>query len=105
MIINAVTVIITLAIVAIAVIWGLQFVRKFALQIAMENHDAVKAMDQEEETQRLKKEKSADAAAATAFAKVQPLVTIPKTSTPSKPRSASPKPSPRAEGAVAEADV
>uniref|UniRef100_A0A7R9ZJD9 Uncharacterized protein n=1 Tax=Craspedostauros australis TaxID=1486917 RepID=A0A7R9ZJD9_9STRA len=76
MIIDAKTVIMTLVIVVGATLYGLKFVRKFALQIAMENHDAIKAMDQEEETQRLKKQKAADAAAETAFAKVQPLLNV-----------------------------
>lgn len=35
-------------------------------------------MDQEEEEQRVKREKMADAAAATAYAKVEPLLTVTK---------------------------
>ena len=61
-------------IVAVASVWVLRFVRNFALQIAKENHDAVAAMDQEEEQQRLKKERAADAAADAAFAKVSPAI-------------------------------
>ena len=77
MIIDAKSVIVTLLIVAVAFVYGLKLVRTFALQIAQENHDAVTAMDQEEEQKRLKKEKAADAAADAAFAKVQPVLNIP----------------------------
>ena len=63
-------------IVTFAFTYGLKLIRKFALQIAQENHDAVVAMDQEEEQQRLKKERAADQAAATAFAKVEPMLKI-----------------------------
>lgn len=87
MIINAKTIVFTLAIVTIAMIWGLKFIRKFALQIAQENHDAVAAMDQQDEQQRLKKERSADAAAAAAFAKVEPLLTVPKAAAKSQSAS------------------
>ena len=37
-----------LIVVALAFVYGLKFIRQFALQIAQENHDAVMAMDQEE---------------------------------------------------------
>lgn len=74
MIIDAKTIIITLLVVVVAFVWGTKMIRQFALQIAQENHDAVSAMDQHEEQQRLKKERAADAAAATAFAKVEPLL-------------------------------
>ena len=47
-------------IVSAALFYGLKFIRKFALQIAQENHDAVAAMDSEEEKKRLKKERAAD---------------------------------------------
>lgn len=80
MIIDTKTVIVTLVIVAVAFSWGLKFVRQFALQIAQENHDAVAAMDQAEEQQRLKTERQADAAAAAAFAKVQPMLSAPSSS-------------------------
>jgi uncharacterized ion transporter superfamily protein YfcC len=76
MIIDAKTVVITLVIVICAGVYGLKFVREFALQIAQENHDAVVAMDQKEEQQRMKKERAADAAAAAAFAKVEPILKI-----------------------------
>jgi len=66
-----------LFVVAIACKFGLQFVRKFALQIANENQDALLAMDQANEDKRVKKERAADAAAASAFAKVQPILTSP----------------------------
>lgn len=49
--------------------------RKFALQIAQENHEAMLAMDQEDEEKRLKRERDADTAAATAYANVEPLIT------------------------------
>ena len=75
MIINAPTIIVTLIIVAVGVYTGLQFIRKFALQIAQENHDAILAMDQADEEKRLKKERAADQAAASAFANVEPLLT------------------------------
>jgi len=80
MIIDAKTIVITLVIVVIGAYFGLQFIRKFALQIAQENHDAILAMDQADEEVRLKKEKAADLAAASAFAKVEPLVTETKSS-------------------------
>ena len=75
MIINAPTIIVTLIIVAVGVYTGLQFIRKFALQIAQENHDAILAMDQADEEKRLKKERAADQAPASAFANVEPLLT------------------------------
>lgn len=76
MIINGHTVAITLLVIVVALAWGLKFIRQFALQIAQENHDAIAAMDQEEEKQRLKKERTADAAAAAAFAKVEPMLKV-----------------------------
>lgn len=75
MIIDAKSIILTLIIVCIACYGGLKFVRQFALQIAQENHDAIKAMDAEEDEQRQKKERAADAAAENAFAKVKPILT------------------------------
>ena len=71
MIIDAKSIIITLVLVVVAFWWGLKFIRQFALQIAQENHDAVAAMDQKEEQDRLKKERAADAAATAAFSKVE----------------------------------
>jgi len=76
MLINAKTIVITLIIVVAGFLWGIKFIRKFALQIAQENHDAIAAMDQAEEQERLKKERAADAAASAAFAKVEN--TLPK---------------------------
>ena len=67
----------------VAFIWGIRFIRKFALQIAQENHDAVSAMDQKEEQERQKKERLADAAASAAFAKVEnTLPTVAMTPSP-----------------------
>lgn len=71
MIIDAKSIIITLIVVVVAFTWGVKLIRKFALQIAQENHDAIAAMDQKEEQERLKKERVADAAASAAFAKVE----------------------------------
>jgi hypothetical protein len=78
MIIDAKTVIITLIVVSIAFYGGLRLVRAFALSIAQENHDATRAMDQAEQKQRAKREKMADTAAASGFAKVEPMLTVPK---------------------------
>jgi hypothetical protein len=98
MIIDAKTIVITLFLVIIALVWGLKFIRRFALQIAQENHDAVSAMDQQEETKRLKKERAADLAAATAFAKVEPMLTVSKV--PAKTPSAQVSPTASAEAMV-----
>mmetsp|Transcript_2884 Transcript_2884/g.6794 ORF Transcript_2884/g.6794 Transcript_2884/m.6794 type:complete len:95 (+) Transcript_2884:223-507(+) len=76
MIIDAKSIIVTLLIVSVAFVWGLKLVRTFALQIAQENHDAVMAMEQEDEQQRLKKERAADAAADAAYAHVEPILKI-----------------------------
>mmetsp|Transcript_33536 Transcript_33536/g.79066 ORF Transcript_33536/g.79066 Transcript_33536/m.79066 type:complete len:103 (+) Transcript_33536:214-522(+) len=76
MIIDAKTVLFTLIIVAVAFVYALKLVRRFALEIAQENHDAVTAMDQEEEKRRLKKEKTANEAADAAFTKVEPMLKI-----------------------------
>lgn len=81
MIIDAKSVIITLIVVGLAFSLGVKLIRKFALQIAQENHDAISAMDQAQEQERLKKERVADAAASAAFAKVEntlPTVAAPK---------------------------
>lgn len=85
MIIDAKTVIISLVIIVIAFFAGLRMVRAFALSIAQENHDANTALDQAEEERRLKQERNADTAAASAFAKVEPLLTVPKGPTPVAP--------------------
>ncbi len=87
MIIDAKSIIVTLLIVAVAFFWGLKLVRKFALQIAQENHDAVMAMEQEEEQQRLKKERAADAAADAAYAHVEPILKISTVQPKSKERT------------------
>lgn len=75
MIIDTKAIILTLIIVTVGFYLGLKFIRAFALQIARENHDTLLAMDQEEEEQRKKKERAAEAAEASAFAKVQPILT------------------------------
>jgi uncharacterized membrane protein len=64
-----------LVVVVIALYFGLKFVRSFALQIAQENHEALLAQDEADDTKQKKKERAADAAAASAFAKVQPILT------------------------------
>jgi hypothetical protein len=66
-----------LVMVTIALYFGLKFVRSFALQIAQENHEALLAQDEAADNKRQKKERAADAAAASAFAKVQPILTAP----------------------------
>lgn len=79
MYINAHTIILTLIVVIAACYGGLHFVRQFALQIAQENHDAIVAMDAEDDEKRQRLERAADQAADTAFAKVQPVLTTIKT--------------------------
>mmetsp|Transcript_24272 Transcript_24272/g.24704 ORF Transcript_24272/g.24704 Transcript_24272/m.24704 type:complete len:95 (-) Transcript_24272:499-783(-) len=74
MIINAQTVVITVVIITVASYFGLRVVRDFALSIARENHDANLAMDTEDDRLRLKRERDADAAVASAVAKVAPLL-------------------------------
>jgi hypothetical protein len=64
-------------VVTFALYFGLKFVRSFALQIAQENHEALLAQDEAADTKRQKKERAADAAAASAFAKVEPILTSP----------------------------
>jgi hypothetical protein len=76
MIIDATSVIITLVVIGIAFTQGIKLIRKFALQIAQENHDAISAMDQAEEQKARKREREADAAASAAFTKVES--TLPK---------------------------
>merc|ERR1712238_35603 len=65
-----------MGIVLAAFFYGLKFIRRFALQIAQENHECVTAMDQQEEQQRLKKERAADRAADAAFAQVEPILKV-----------------------------
>ena len=89
MYINAFSIAVTMIIVAIGLYLGLSFVRKFALQIAQENHDAILAMDQSDEEKRLRKERQADIAAATAYAQVEPLLT--ETKSKEEPSATSPK--------------
>jgi len=84
MIIDAKTIVLTLILVTIAFFGGIRFIRAFALQIAQENHDAVMAMDQADQEARLKRERAADAAAATAFAKVKPILTSESASSATK---------------------
>ena len=76
MIIDAKAIVFTLLLVTVGVYLGLKFVRAFALQIARENHDSVLAMDQAAEESRRKKERAADQAEASAYAKVQPILTM-----------------------------
>ena len=76
MIINAPTILLTLVIIAVAGYFGLNFIRQFALSIALENHEANLAQDTEEEKNRQKKMEAADAAANAAFQKVQPLLPL-----------------------------
>lgn len=74
--------------VVIALYFGLKFIRSFALQIAQENHEALLAQDEAADTKRQKKEKAADAAAASAFAKVKPILTSPASGEAAKPAKA-----------------
>lgn len=108
MIIDGKSVAITLIIVLAGSIYGLKFIRKFALQIAQENHDAVTAMDQEEEQQRLKKERDADRAADVAFAQVEPILRldVPKLNVPvaSPPSTGNSIPSQKKESLVVPVD-
>mmetsp|Transcript_47299 Transcript_47299/g.54626 ORF Transcript_47299/g.54626 Transcript_47299/m.54626 type:complete len:139 (-) Transcript_47299:128-544(-) len=76
MIIDGKSIVFTLIIVLAAFFYGLKFIRRFALQIAQENHECVTAMDQQEEQQRLKKERAADQAADAAFAQVEPILKV-----------------------------
>lgn len=80
MINNAPTIIVALLIIMVFVYGGLIFVRKFALQIAQENHEAMMAMDQADEEKRLKREKESDLAVGAAYANVEPLLTTSKSS-------------------------
>jgi hypothetical protein len=82
MIINASTVLLTLVLMTVFLYGGLYFIRQFALQIAQENNQAVAAMDTQAEGERRRKERAADAAAASAFAKVQPILTTPASTAP-----------------------
>ncbi|KAL7562840.1 hypothetical protein ACA910_002458 [Epithemia clementina (nom. ined.)] len=75
MIIDASAIILTLVAVTVGLYGGLQLIRRFALEIAQENHDALAILDQRAEDERIRKERAADAAASSAFAKVQPILT------------------------------
>ena len=75
MIIDAKSIVLTLVVVLLGCYGGLQLVRQFALQIAQENHDAIRAMDAAEDEARLRKERAADSLAESAFAKVKPILT------------------------------
>ena len=75
MIIDAKSIILTLFLVSLGCYGGLKFVRQFALQIAQENHDAIKAMDAEEDEHRQKRERAANAEVEKSFAKVKPILT------------------------------
>lgn len=79
MIIDAKTIVLTLLIVSVACYGGLHFIRQFALQIAQENHDAIRAMDEADNKSLLKKERAAEAASDLAFAKVKPILIQEKT--------------------------
>mmetsp|Transcript_47559 Transcript_47559/g.70411 ORF Transcript_47559/g.70411 Transcript_47559/m.70411 type:complete len:92 (-) Transcript_47559:317-592(-) len=74
MIINTKTTIVAMAIILAAGHFGLRFVRAFALSIAEENHGTNLEMDNQTERLRLKREQEADAALASAVAKVAPLL-------------------------------
>ena len=74
MIINTITVILTLFVISIFGYVGLKMIRQFAFSIALENHESNQALDNQEEVARQKRIDAADAAAAAAFAKVQPLL-------------------------------
>lgn len=87
MIIDTKTVVITLVVVAIALYVGLQVVRQFALTIAQENIDANQAIDAADEAKRAKRERDADAAAESAFAKVAPLLPVASTQIAAPPSS------------------
>lgn len=76
MIMDAIKIIITLIVLSMAFYGGLVLVRAFALSIAQENQYANFAMDQAEQKQRAKREWLADAAAASGFAKVEPMLTV-----------------------------
>ena len=62
MIIDAKSIVLTLIVVLFACYGALQFVSQCALQIAQENHDAIRVMDAAQDEVRLKKERAVDAA-------------------------------------------
>lgn len=75
MIIDAKAIVLTLLAVGVACYVGVRLVRQFALQIAQENHDAIRLMDAgEEDARKKKRERAADAASESAFARVQPVL-------------------------------
>jgi len=87
MIINASTIIVTVIVVSAIGFGGLQLIRQFALQIAVENFEANQAMDEKEEKSRKKKIALADAAASSAFQKVEPLIQKNGAGTGSRPNT------------------
>jgi hypothetical protein len=76
MIIDAKAIIVTLILVSLGFYFGIKLIRSFALQIARENHDAILAMDDAEEGKRRKQERATEAAEASAYAKVKPILTL-----------------------------
>lgn len=75
MIINGTTMVLTVALIGVAGYVGLQLIRQFALNIALENHEANVTNDAKEEQERRRKIQVADQAADDAFKKVEPLLT------------------------------
>ena len=71
MIINTSTIILSFLILGIFAYFGLQVIRKFALQIAIEEHQNLIAMDSEAEANRKKQEKIAEEAEKSAMQKVK----------------------------------
>lgn len=71
MIISPFTVVVALLVMACFAYFGLQIIRKFALQIAMEEHENLVAMDNENEANRQRQEKIAEEAEARAKQKIK----------------------------------
>mmetsp|Transcript_26419 Transcript_26419/g.32591 ORF Transcript_26419/g.32591 Transcript_26419/m.32591 type:complete len:112 (+) Transcript_26419:96-431(+) len=69
------TIFVTLLIISIVAYIGLTLIRQFAFSIALENHEANMALDDQQENDRKKKIALADQAASDAFRKVEPLIT------------------------------
>ena len=80
MIIDGKSIAITFVIVSAAFVYGLKMIRKFALGIAQENHDAVKAFNREEEEERAKRERREMAVVEGAGAKAKAATKSKKTS-------------------------
>ena len=74
MIINSMTMVLTLVLVLLLGFVGLRLIRQFAYSIALENHEANQEMDAKEDKVRRKKIELADQAASDAFQKVEPLI-------------------------------